>query len=61
MVRNARKSDNCISAGREEKLMRINAFILVQFPVAIDIDINPQCGHGEKFLILSVRFWNCYF
>jgi hypothetical protein len=49
MVRNARKSNNCISAGSEEKPMRINSFTLVQFPVAIDIDINLQCCHRENF------------
>jgi hypothetical protein len=57
MVRNDRKSNNCISAGREEKPMRINSFTLVQFPVVIGIRANPQCGNGEKFSIGIVRFW----
>ena len=36
MNRNVRKSNDCISVGKEEKLMRINSLTLVQFPSAID-------------------------
>ena len=60
MIRNVRKSNNCISVGREEKLMSINSSTFVQFPPAIDIEMNPSCGHGERFLFGRVRIWVCF-
>lgn len=50
MIRNVRKSNNCISVGREEKLMRINSLTLVQFPPAIDIGKNLQLWSGREIL-----------
>ena len=59
MNRNVRKSNDCISVGKEEKLMRINSLTLVQFPSAINIGMKSQLW-SQRFLIGRVRFWICF-
>ena len=50
MNRNVRKSNDCISVGKEEKLIRINSLTLVQFPSTIDIGMNPQLWSWRETL-----------
>ena len=50
MNRNVRKINDCISVGKEEKLMRLNSLTFVQFPSTIDTGMNPQLWSQRETL-----------